>query len=209
MILYSKLWQGLKFFSLVSLGPLCLQGNKFDLVRSSGDSARTLTPSADVGKVPFAERRHRYPRARTRRAVGRYCYMQCKSNAYDYISHPHVSAGGAGWGSLYSYTTYAVLDNSTRLRVVNMLLCDAAEGLRKATTCAGIPMRRMATPGPRFRVSSVHELFRSWFRFKGSCSFTGFTGALGPGRISAKRSTSAFNTPLEGAEFACCFSHRL
>ena len=32
---------------------------------------------------------------------------------YDYISHPHVSAGGAGWGSLYSYTTYAVLDNST------------------------------------------------------------------------------------------------
>ena len=42
MILYSKLWQGLKFFSPVSLGPLCLQGNKFDLVRSSGDSARTL-----------------------------------------------------------------------------------------------------------------------------------------------------------------------
>ena len=43
---------------------------------------------------------------------------------------------------------YAVLDNSTRLRVFNMLLCDAADGLRKATTCAGIPMRRMATPGP-------------------------------------------------------------
>ena len=150
MILYSKLWQGLKFFSPVSLGPLCLQGNKFDLVRSSGDSARTLTSSADVGKVLFAELRHRYPRARTRRAVGRYCYAVQVERIYDYISYPHVSAGGAGWGSLYSYTTYVVLDNSTSCAWLTCYLCDAADGLRKATTCAGIPMRRMATPGPRF-----------------------------------------------------------
>ena len=45
--------------------------------------------------------------------------------------------------------------------------------------------------------------------FVSRVSFTGFTGSMGPGRISAKRSTSAFNTPLEGAEFACCFSRCL
>ena len=54
-------------------------------------------------------------------------------------------------------------------------------------------------------MSSVHELFRSWFRFKGSCSCTGFTGSMGPGRISARRSTSAFNAPLKGQSLHAVF----
>ena len=107
---------GLKFFLSRFSGPLVPAGNKFDLVRSSGDSARTLTPSADVGKVPFAERRHRYPRARTRRAVGRYCYAVQVERIYDYISHPHVPAGGDVWGRCqFRAAQYSMRFSTTRL----------------------------------------------------------------------------------------------
>ena len=126
---------------------------------------------------------------------------------YDYISYPHVSAGGAGWGSLYSYTTYAVLDNSTScawLTCYCAMLLMASGRLLRAPGFRCVAWRR--------RVQGFEcRAFTNCFvlGFVSRVSFTGFTGSMGPGRISAKRSTSAFNTPLEGAEFACCFSRCL
>ena len=96
----------------------------------------------------------------------------------------------------------AVLDNSTRLRVVNVLLCDADEGSVRRDSDAS-----HGDAGSKLLAGSECRAFTNCFvlRFVSRVSFTGFTGSMGPGRISAKRSTSAFNAPLKGQSLHAVF----